>query len=391
MSARLTCVAGSLTLVLGCALVGTGFDIFPTRVRAAEPHNDSSPIPLPDWFRQLDTDGDGQIGLYEWRASGRPLDEFQRLDRNQDGFLTADEVRYSLAQAAGRLALGTDPATARSNRTPREQPATAPGPTRRDPRPSPRGLGMPQFDSNPGSTSSGSNGSPPAPPKQPVDPSPPPLAAIPYPVNDGTREYWALRELQNEARIRQGPAPVVFLGDSITDDFGHRQGRPIWRLTFGRMGAANLAVSGITTSQVLWQVQTGQVAALSPEVVVILIGTNNLGLGQSPADTATGIAAIVNQLGEQLPDTRILLLGLLPRGEDPNNPFRDAIARVNRRIARLADGQRVQFLNFGPSYLEPDGTIAPALMPDFLHPSQEGFKVYAAAIWEPLIAALRGG
>jgi beta-glucosidase len=241
-----------------------------------------------------------------------------------------------------------------------------------------------------GSTSSGSSGSPPK-PKPPADPAPPPLAAIPLPVNDGTREYWALRELQNEARIRQGPAPVVFLGDSITDDFANRQGRPVWRMFFGRMGAANLAVAGITTSQVLWQVQTGQVAALNPEVVVILIGTNNLGLGQSPADTAVGIAAIVDQLGEQLPDTRVLLLGLLPRGERPDNPFRDAIARVNRRIARLADGQRVQFINFGPDYLRPDGTIPFELMPDFLHPSQEGFKIYAAGIWEPLVAALRGG
>src|SRR5438309_398599 len=45
-------------------------------------------------FQELDTDGDAQIGLYEWKASGRPLDEFFKMDRNGDGFLTVQEVLY---------------------------------------------------------------------------------------------------------------------------------------------------------------------------------------------------------------------------------------------------------------------------------------------------------
>ena len=53
------------------------------------------PKDIPDWFKQIDSDGDGQIGLYEWKVSGRSLDEFRKIDRNNDGFLTIDEVmRY---------------------------------------------------------------------------------------------------------------------------------------------------------------------------------------------------------------------------------------------------------------------------------------------------------
>jgi Ca2+-binding EF-hand superfamily protein len=52
------------------------------------------PQGLPDWFTQLDTDQDAQIGLYEWKVSGRSLDEFNKIDRNGDGFLTVDEVLY---------------------------------------------------------------------------------------------------------------------------------------------------------------------------------------------------------------------------------------------------------------------------------------------------------
>ncbi len=50
------------------------------------------PRGLPAWFEQLDTDRDAQVGLYEWRASGRPIEEFLKMDRNGDGFLTPEEV-----------------------------------------------------------------------------------------------------------------------------------------------------------------------------------------------------------------------------------------------------------------------------------------------------------
>lgn len=51
------------------------------------------PGSLPSWFRELDTDGDGQIGLYEWRTGERPINEFKVLDLDGDGLLTPDEYR----------------------------------------------------------------------------------------------------------------------------------------------------------------------------------------------------------------------------------------------------------------------------------------------------------
>jgi hypothetical protein len=49
------------------------------------------PKELPDWWERLDTDKDGQIGLYEWRADGRDLALFTEMDLNKDGLLTPDE------------------------------------------------------------------------------------------------------------------------------------------------------------------------------------------------------------------------------------------------------------------------------------------------------------
>jgi Ca2+-binding EF-hand superfamily protein len=70
-------------------------------------HAGKLPPGIPDWFPKLDTDGDGQIGLYEWKTSGRPLREFERLDRNGDGFLTIDEVMHAVA--AGEAQSGGTP------------------------------------------------------------------------------------------------------------------------------------------------------------------------------------------------------------------------------------------------------------------------------------------
>jgi hypothetical protein len=58
---------------------------------------------LPAWFEQLDTNQDGQVSLYEWRVSGRPIAEFLCMDRNDDGFLTAEEVLRYEARRAGRV------------------------------------------------------------------------------------------------------------------------------------------------------------------------------------------------------------------------------------------------------------------------------------------------
>jgi len=53
------------------------------------------PPGLPPWFREYDTDGDGQIGLYEWKAARQPIARFLEMDLNGDGFLTPDEVLHA--------------------------------------------------------------------------------------------------------------------------------------------------------------------------------------------------------------------------------------------------------------------------------------------------------
>ena len=158
---------------------------------------------------------------------------------------------------------------------------------------------------------------------------------------------------------------------------------------YAPLGSLDFGIGGFRTSQVLWQVETGQVALANPRVVVLMIGTNNLALGQSPQEVAAGIEKIVDELGAQLPKTKVLLLGILPRGASPADPARALIAQVNGLIADLDDGNRVTFLDIGASFLSRDGSIAPAVMPDAVHPSLWGYQIYTVDIWNTLTRLLK--
>jgi|GEM_PF-5673102 len=63
----------------------------------------AKPVPgLPDWFAQCDLDGDGQVGLHEWRKKGGSIKDFVAMDQNGDGFLTAKELLTYLAEQASK-------------------------------------------------------------------------------------------------------------------------------------------------------------------------------------------------------------------------------------------------------------------------------------------------
>jgi lysophospholipase L1-like esterase len=115
-----------------------------------------------------------------------------------------------------------------------------------------------------------------------------------------------------------------------------------------------------------------------------LIGTNDLGAERSPEMAAEGVRQILAKLAARWPRTRILLLGLLPRGRYPTSRFRDLIPETNRLIQSCADGRRIVFLDLGPSLLDAGGELPPEVSPDRLHLSAAGYGLIVL----PLDAAL---
>lgn len=202
------------------------------------------------------------------------------------------------------------------------------------------------------------------------------------------RANWLARHAACVDEAAKGGTDVLLLGDSITD--GWHGMKDLWERELAPLRAANFGIGGDETQHVLWRLEHGTLNGITPRVVALLIGTNNLGnSGHSAADTIRGITAVVADLRRRLPTARVLLQAVFPRDARPGTPFRAAIAEVNRAIAGLADNQHVFWLDLGNDFLEADGTIAKQIMPDALHLSAEGYARWARRLTPKLRELLR--
>jgi len=178
---------------------------------------------------------------------------------------------------------------------------------------------------------------------------------------------------------------LLFLGDSITQGWEHA-GSFTWNRYYGSRRAANFGIDGDRTQNVLWRLEAGGLDGLSPKLVVLLIGTNN-SRSNTPGEVADGVEAILEELRVRLPDTKILLLALFPKHPLPDSAVRRGVDAINALLPVLADAESVYFLDIGSVFLTPGGGLEPEVMPDFLHLSPKGFKLWAEAM-EPTLSAL---
>ncbi len=197
-----------------------------------------------------------------------------------------------------------------------------------------------------------------------------------------------------QAALKNGPIQLVFVGDSITDAWRRGEYNTLFKERWGKYNPLNLGISGDKTEHVLWRLENGELDGLSggTKLVVMMIGTNNLGNKpqSTPEDTAEGVKCLVRTIRQKLPESKVLLLGVFPRGREATNPFRAQIRTVNDRIAKLDDGERVRYLDIGEKFLDENGAIPRDVMRDELHPDAKGYKIWADAI-DPVIAEMIGG
>ena len=182
-------------------------------------------------------------------------------------------------------------------------------------------------------------------------------------------------------RANEGPVGVVFIGDSITQGWGKFP--EIWEKAWGKYQPANFGIGGDRTQHVIWRIEEGELDKISPKVAVLMIGTNNT-MDDSAKDIAKANRKIVSMIQDKLPNTKILLLAVFPRGPrsmrggvaDPWEMRMDKIRAINADMTKLDNGKSIRFLDLGPKFTSADGTIAHAIMPDQLHLSAAGYEIW---------------
>ncbi len=199
---------------------------------------------------------------------------------------------------------------------------------------------------------------------------------------------WMKRHDKFVEIAKRGDIEVLFVGDSITDAWGgegHGKGggADIFEKEFKPKKAANFGIGGDRTQHVLWRLQNGEFDSIQPKALMLMIGTNNIG-GNTADEIADGIEAIVAEINKRSPKTKVLLLAIFPRATAKGAALEAQTAKinaVNARIAKIDDGgKKVKFLNIGKKFLAEDGSIPKEIMPDQLHLSGKGYRIWADAV-----------
>jgi lysophospholipase L1-like esterase len=210
------------------------------------------------------------------------------------------------------------------------------------------------------------------------------LTGTPGPLTPATKTTkflegsWMERHEKFVQRAKQGDVALLWLGDSITDNWKHFRG------TFGKYYAnyktANFGISGDQTQNLLWRLQNGELEGIQPKITVLLVGTNNV--QWDPADqVAAGIAKIVETIRAKCPTTKILLMAIFPRGDLPaTSSAYQRIKEVNTIIAKLDDGKNVRYLDISAKLTNPDGSIPAEIMSDKVHLVTKGFQIWAESL-----------
>lgn len=200
-------------------------------------------------------------------------------------------------------------------------------------------------------------------------------------------EWWIPRHEEKLTEEGRESADLLFLGDSITQGW-ETDGKETWDKYYADRKSFNLGFGGDRTENILWRLEHGEVDGINPKLTVLSIGTNNTGHRQdSPECTAEGISRIVTELKKRLPNTKILLLAIFPRDENPDGELRQLNNEVNQRIEQLTDQERVFFLDVNHAFLTDEGILPAEIMPDHLHPNEQGYQLWAEAM-EPTIRGL---
>jgi beta-glucosidase len=205
-------------------------------------------------------------------------------------------------------------------------------------------------------------------------------------VFNASKATWMARHQAMNERAQQGHVDLIYVGDSIVEGYD-TQGKDTWDRYYAPRKALNLGIGGDRTEHVLWRLDHGNLDGIAPTLAIVMIGQNN-GSRNTAEEIGAGVTAVVHKIRAKLPTTKILLLAIFPRREKPTEE-RAVLAKASRIAATLADNHTIFYMDINKIFLRPDRSIPAELMPDFEHPSAQGYRLWAEAI-EPTVAALMG-
>jgi len=211
-------------------------------------------------------------------------------------------------------------------------------------------------------------------------------AALPV---KGEGEWWSQRHQTIVNSLEKDPE-LILVGNSIFHSLDNEDRKEVWEKYLDQYHTVNMGIGGDRTENVIWRLQNGSLEDIHPRLAVILIGTNNTDGNHylnisTPEELAGGIWEICKTIREKLPETKILLMGILPYGYKPNH--RDNINKAtNNLIKNFAEKDSgIHYIEIGQIYLDAEGKVNKQLMPDYLHPNAKGHMLMFQALDDEIL------
>ncbi len=197
-------------------------------------------------------------------------------------------------------------------------------------------------------------------------------------------DYWFADHNAIVERNKHSKVDMIFIGNSITK----RWDIQVWNEYFAARNPVNMGFDGDGTQNVLWRLDHGELDGISPKLAVVMIGSNHVN-GYTVEEIADGIKAVCCRIRTKLPNTKILLLGILPRG-DASAAAAYRLNKASEVASKIVDNRMIYYLNVSERFLDKDGNVSKEMtVVDRVHLSSQGYKTLAEAI-EPTISKLMG-
>jgi len=196
-------------------------------------------------------------------------------------------------------------------------------------------------------------------------------------------------------KAKKGGIDIYFEGDSITRRWGtsdaqYLQNMENWNTNFFGWNAADFGWGADSIQNILWRLENGELDGVNPKIIVVLAGINNIPRAlndDQTADVERGLRKIMDICQEKAPNAVIILTAIFPRND--NMSAVPTIFKIDEDLAKWADGKKIRFLNVNDKLADKDGQQFPGLFVDRLHPTVNGYQIWADGL-KPIFTEILG-
>ncbi len=195
---------------------------------------------------------------------------------------------------------------------------------------------------------------------------------------------WIKRHEDVIENIQKTNPTTLLIGNSIINYWGGipkgslARGEKEWNKYLTPLKVQNAGFGWDRVENVLWRVYHGEFDDFNGKNILLMIGTNNLGIN-SDEEIVDGLQFLINAMRLRKPNAKITMVGILPRIK-----MEKKVAAINEKIKKMSLRNHVGYVDFGKDFLISNSANPKLFVGDGLHPNADGYDVLGKDISELL-------